>query len=63
MSLEDALAEILGPKIAHDITMHQGRHWAVVAAVALATTDQNPVAIATLRQHVAKLRRERLGDA
>jgi len=58
MTLDEALAEILGPKIAHDITMSQGRHWAVVAAMAAATTDQNPKAIQTIRDHVAKERRK-----
>ena len=52
MTLDDALAIILGPEIAHDITMTQGRHWAVVAAMAAATTDQVREAIATLRAHV-----------
>ena len=36
MTLDEALAIILGSKIAHDITMDQGRHWAVVAAMAAA---------------------------
>ena len=52
MTLDEALAVILGPKIADDITMSHGRHWAVVAAVARATTDQDSEAIATLRAHV-----------
>ena len=56
MTLDEALAAILGPKVAHDITMDQGQHWAVVAAVARATTDQDPVAIRTIRGHVAKKR-------
>ena len=54
MTLDDALAEILGPKIAHDITMAQGQHWALVAAMARATTDQSAQAIQTIRDHVAK---------
>lgn len=52
MNLDEALAAILGPKVAHDITMDQGRHWAIVAAMACATTDQDAEAIATLRAHV-----------
>lgn len=36
MTLDNALAIILGPKIAHDITMSQGQHWAIVAAMARA---------------------------
>ena len=58
MSLDDALAIILGPKIAHDITVGQGRHWAVVAAVARATIDQDPEAIRVLREHVATRRKK-----
>jgi len=58
MSLDGALATILGSKIAHDITMSQGRHWAVVAAMARATTDQDPEAIRVLREHVAARRKE-----
>lgn len=57
MTLDEALAIILGAKIAHDITMGQGRHWAVVAAMARATTDQDPKAIQTIRDYVAKERR------
>lgn len=52
MTIDEALAEILGPKIAHDITMDMGRHWAVVAAMARATTDQSAEAIATIRRRV-----------
>jgi len=44
--------------LAHDITMSQGRHWAVVAAVARATTDQDPEAIRVLREHVASTRKK-----
>lgn len=51
MTLDEALAIILGPKIAHDITMAQGQHWAVVAAMAAATMDDDPKAIAILRAH------------
>ena len=54
MTLDEALAIILGPEIADATTMDQGQHWAVVAAMARATTDQNPEAIATIRRHVAE---------
>ena len=57
MTLDEALAIILGPKLADDITMSQGQHWAVVAAMASATTDQDAEAIATIRRHVALRRR------
>jgi hypothetical protein len=56
MTLDEALAAILGAKCAHDITMDQGQHWAVVAATARATTDQDPEAIATLRAHLKSLK-------
>lgn len=59
MTLDDALAIILGPKIAHDITMAQGRHWAVVAAMAGATLDQDPEAIHVIREHVAAQHKDR----
>ena len=58
MHLDEALAIILGPKLADEISMHLGRHWAVVAAVARATTDQNPKAIAVIRAHIAKQRQD-----
>jgi len=54
MTLDEALAIILGPKVAHDITMSQGQHWAIVAAMARATADQDPEAIATLRRHTRR---------
>lgn len=56
MTLDEALAIILGLEVADAITMEQGRHWAVVAAVARATTDQDPKAIAVIRAHVAEQR-------
>ena len=58
MTLDEALAVILGPKIADDITVSHGRHWAVVAAMARATTDQSPEAISVIRAHVAQERRK-----
>ena len=57
VTLDEALAIILGPEVADAISLKQGRHWAVVAAVARATTDQNPEAIAVLRAHVAEQKR------
>ncbi len=56
MTVSEAISIILGPDLAHDITMSQGEHWAVVAAVASATTDMDPDAISTLRDHIAKRR-------
>lgn len=49
MSTEEACYSILGAELAHAIIADQGLSWAVVAAMAEATTDDNPEAIAALR--------------
>ena len=51
--LDEALAIILGPKTADAISLDMGQRWAVVAAMAAATTDMDPRALATIRKHVA----------
>lgn len=56
MTLDQALEIILGPEVATKICLQQGQHWAVVAAMALATTDQDPEAIETLRRHVRSVK-------
>ena len=56
MTLSDAIAVILGPKVAHGITMAQGEHWAFVAAVAAANNDDDPEALKALRAHLAAIK-------
>ena len=56
MTLSDAIAEILGPKVAHSITMAQGEHWAFVAAVAAANKDDSPEALAAISAHLAAIK-------
>jgi hypothetical protein len=56
MTLSDAIASILGPKTAHGITMAQGEHWAFVAAVAAANTDDDPEALKAIRAHLAAIK-------
>lgn len=53
MTLDEALSVILGPERADAISLDMGRHWAIVAAVAAATTDMDPRAIAAIRKHLA----------
>jgi len=54
MGIHEAVAAIIGDQRAHDITMDQGIHWAVVAAMAEATTDHDPEAIAFIRSWNAR---------
>lgn len=54
MTLAEAIAAILGPKLAHDITMSQGQHWALVAAIADARMSDDQEALAVLRAYVAE---------
>ena len=54
MTIEQACHEILGDKLAHAIISSMGVHWAVVAAMAQATTDDSPRAIQVLRDYVKK---------
>lgn len=49
MTIEEAVHSILGGEVAHAIIADMGVHWAVVAAVAKATTADDPEAIETLR--------------
>jgi hypothetical protein len=56
MTIDEALAIILGPELADSISLDMGQHWAIVAAMARATTDQDPEAIRTLREHVRSLK-------
>ncbi len=50
MTLEEAVFAILGDETGHAIIADMGVHWAVVAAVAAATTSDDPKAIATIRE-------------
>jgi hypothetical protein len=56
MTVEQAVKTILGKRLAQSIITDRGLHWAVVAAMAAATTDDDSEAIATIRAHI---RRER----
>ena len=51
MSVEEACRLILGRACADAITGDMGLHWTIVAAMSAATTDDDPRAIATLREH------------
>jgi len=59
MTIEEACASILGPETAHAIILGQGIQWAVVAAMAAATTDDDPEALAAIDRHRAQKREER----
>lgn len=52
MNVDEACRLILGEKLANAIISDQGPHWAVVAAMAAATTDHDPLAIKALRDYV-----------
>jgi Trk K+ transport system NAD-binding subunit len=54
MSIEEACHAILGDQAAHGIITEQGIHWAVVAAMAAATTNDDPQALAAIRRHNAE---------
>ena len=51
MNVETACHIILGDKLAHSIISDMGVHWAVIAAMAKATTADDPQAIKTLRDY------------
>ena len=53
MTVEDACRAILGTKAANAIIESQGVHWAIVAAMVIATTADDPDAIQTIREHNA----------
>ena len=48
MKIEQACHVILGDELAHSIIMDMGVEWAVVAAMAQATTDDDPAALAAI---------------
>ena len=58
MNLEEACRSVLGKKIADEITAEQGFEWTIFAAVACARTDDNPMALATIRQHLDEEKRK-----
>ena len=49
MSIERAVGLVLGDDLADAIIAENGIHWAVVAAMCDATTDDDPEAIAVIR--------------
>lgn len=49
-----ACAHVLGDKLAHDITMDMGIHWARVAALAAAHTSDSPHALKILKEWNAR---------
>lgn len=51
MKIEQALISIMGYELYRAIVETQGLHWAVVAAMAEATTDDDPRAIAAIRAY------------
>lgn len=65
MNIREAVAKIIGDDLAEAIIADKGMHWAVVAAMTEATTDDDPVALAAIRAWNAeeKALREILGDA
>lgn len=50
MTIEQACFEILGDEAGHAIIADMGVNWAVVAAMAAATTNDSKDAIDTIRQ-------------
>lgn len=56
LSIEQACRVILGNAIASSIIEDRGVHWAVVAAVAAARTDDDPRALRTIRRHLDSIR-------
>jgi len=48
MKIEEAVHHILGDEIAHSIISDMGIHWAVVTAMAQATTDHSKDALAAI---------------
>ena len=53
MTPSDACRQILGCKTADAIIADQGVHWAVVAAMAAATTRHDLTAVEALREYVS----------
>jgi hypothetical protein len=54
MAIEEAIFSILGDEAGHAIIADMGLHWAIVAAVAKATTADDPRAIAAIREYRAQ---------
>jgi len=49
MNIREAISAIIGAKLAQAIIADQGIHWAVVAAMAEATTSDDPQVLQTIR--------------
>lgn len=58
MTIEEACASIMGEKLAAAIIADQGIRWCIVAAVAQATTADDPVALHTIRAYMAEQNRK-----
>jgi hypothetical protein len=56
MDINAACHAILGDELANAIITDQGTHWAVVTAMAQATTDDDPRAIAAIREWIGAAR-------
>lgn len=54
MSVEEAIRVVLGNKLAESITASQGMHWAFVAAVSSARTDDDPRALAAIDKELKR---------
>jgi hypothetical protein len=57
MTIEQACASIMGKKLSNSIIADQGIAWCVVAAMAQATTADDPVALHTIRAWNAQQKR------
>ena len=54
MNIREAVASIIGDKLARSIIADQGIHWAVVAAVAESRTSHDPAALAAIKAWLAQ---------
>lgn len=59
MNIHEACAAILGKDIARSVIEGMGIHWCVVAAMAEASTDDNPAALAAIRAWNAEQKAKR----
>lgn len=59
MAIEEACRIILGRNLSLTIENEQGLRWAIVAAMAVATKDDNPEAIEALRRAACNREGER----
>jgi hypothetical protein len=50
MNIQEACAAIMGDRLANAIIADRGLHWCVVAAMAQATTADNPTALRVIRE-------------